>query len=67
MLANVVRQSVDRLLEILDTIDITTNVSCPQRNWVMVLPSLIAGVSLMTVSVVTGLFQWGMLRQEYES
>ena len=33
-----------------------TKVSCPQKNWAMVLPSSIAGVSLMTVSVATGSF-----------
>ena len=60
-LVNVVRQCVGKLLEILDTIYITNQTVISTEDLGNGVPSQIAGVSLMRVSVATGSLQWGIL------
>ena len=57
---DIIRQGVDELLGALDTSH--TKVSWPQKNWAMVDPSEMAGVSEKTVSVATASFHLGMLK-----
>ena len=59
---DIISQSVDELLGALDAICITDQGALPQKNWAIVDPSAMAGISEKTVSVATASFCLGMLK-----